>query len=230
MVVCLQDTDAPWTERGRSNDLVRRPRALARRTSRERRPRSRKVRAEVVISLLSISKMQLKNILPAGALLAGHVAAEVTANPTSTYYRPGVPVGTPAPGNYTSYLRPRVHYSPPINFMNGETCQVQDQWVVTNFNRPQWHAQRSRRYLAFVLSIQPSDSRRWQPGMCGWGDPGMALTRPQHWGHATSRDLYTWENQKIPFFPPNNYTVSQAVHSNGLCLLTRSRMSSVDLR
>jgi len=28
----------------------------------------------------------------------------------------------------------------------------------------------------------------------------------QHWGHATSQDLYHWENQAIALFPPNNYT------------------------
>lgn len=118
--------------------------------------------------------MQLKNILPAGALLAGHVAAEVTANPTSTYYRPGVPVGTPAPGNYTSYLRPRVHYSPPINFMN-------DPNGMHRGADGTWHL-----YYQY--------------------NPVTPVAGNQHWGHATSRDLYTWENQKIPFFPPNNYT------------------------
>ncbi|KAE9964702.1 hypothetical protein BLS_008129 [Venturia inaequalis] len=28
----------------------------------------------------------------------------------------------------------------------------------------------------------------------------------QHWGHATSKDLYHWVNQPIALFPPNNYT------------------------
>jgi beta-fructofuranosidase len=26
----------------------------------------------------------------------------------------------------------------------------------------------------------------------------------QHWGHATSRDLYRWTNQPIALYPPNN--------------------------
>jgi beta-fructofuranosidase len=28
----------------------------------------------------------------------------------------------------------------------------------------------------------------------------------QHWGHATSQDLYHWTNQPIALFPPNNFT------------------------
>ncbi|QDS74267.1 hypothetical protein FKW77_003232 [Venturia effusa] len=28
----------------------------------------------------------------------------------------------------------------------------------------------------------------------------------QHWGHATSKDLYHWVNQPIALFPPNNFT------------------------
>jgi beta-fructofuranosidase len=39
-------------------------------------------------------------------------------------------------------------------------------------------------------------------------NPLTPVAGNQHWGHATSRDLYTWENQKIAIFPPNNYTVS----------------------
>jgi beta-fructofuranosidase len=37
---------------------------------------------------------------------------------TSTYVEPTVPTGTPIAGNYTGSLRPQIHYSPPINFMN----------------------------------------------------------------------------------------------------------------
>ncbi|KAK6823588.1 hypothetical protein PG989_000321, partial [Apiospora arundinis] len=35
-----------------------------------------------------------------------------------TYANLAVPTGTPIPGNYTGALRPQVHYSPPVGFMN----------------------------------------------------------------------------------------------------------------
>ena len=31
---------------------------------------------------------------------------------------PPVPHGTAIPGNYTGALRPQIHYSPPVDFMN----------------------------------------------------------------------------------------------------------------
>ncbi|KAF4312946.1 putative glycoside hydrolase family 32 protein [Botryosphaeria dothidea] len=35
-------------------------------------------------------------------------------------------------------------------------------------------------------------------------NPTGIVAGNQHWGHATSRDLYHWENQQIAIFPPNN--------------------------
>ncbi|KAK0663243.1 Extracellular exo-inulinase [Lasiodiplodia hormozganensis] len=35
-------------------------------------------------------------------------------------------------------------------------------------------------------------------------NPTATVAGNQHWGHATSRDLYHWENQQIAIFPPNN--------------------------
>lgn len=64
--------------------------------------------------------MLLKNLLllPAAVLLQ-QVAAQSSVNATSTYYAPGIPTDAPVPGDYTDYLRPRVHFSPPRYFMNG---------------------------------------------------------------------------------------------------------------
>lgn len=60
----------------------------------------------------------LSSLIPAVALLAQQAVAQA-ANPTSSYYAPGIPTDVPVAGNYTDYLRPRVHYSPPRYFMNG---------------------------------------------------------------------------------------------------------------
>lgn len=64
--------------------------------------------------------MLLQNmlLLPA-ALLAQQAVAQSAVDPTATYYAPGIPTDSPVPGNYTDYLRPRIHYSPPRYFMNG---------------------------------------------------------------------------------------------------------------
>ena len=35
-------------------------------------------------------------------------------------------------------------------------------------------------------------------------NPNEMIAGNQHWGHATSRDLYHWENQKIALFPANS--------------------------
>lgn len=36
-------------------------------------------------------------------------------------------------------------------------------------------------------------------------NPTGVVAGNQHWGHATSRDLYHWENQQIALFPPEEY-------------------------
>lgn len=37
-------------------------------------------------------------------------------------------------------------------------------------------------------------------------NPTALVAGNQHWGHATSPDLYTWTNQPIALYPPNNET------------------------
>ncbi|KAK3080001.1 hypothetical protein LTS18_003399, partial [Coniosporium uncinatum] len=49
-------------------------------------------------------------------------------------------------------------------------------------------------------------------------NPTSTVAGNQHWGHATSTDLYHWENQPIAIYPPNNisyiYTGSAVIDSN----------------
>ncbi|KAI5358847.1 putative glycoside hydrolase, family 32, glycosyl hydrolase family 32 [Septoria linicola] len=131
--------------------------------------------------------MLFKNLIPAAAVFAEQAAAqaagtsntatglpEVFPNATATYYAPGVPTDAPVPGNYTDFLRPRVHFSPPRYFMN-------DPNGMHRAPDGTWHA-----YYQY--------------------NPITPVAGNQHWGHATSQDLYTWTNQKIPFFPPNDYS------------------------
>ncbi|GIZ49387.1 hypothetical protein CKM354_001241700 [Cercospora kikuchii] len=134
-----------------------------------------------------VSTMLFKSIIPAAAVFARQAAAQaagtsntatglpdVFPNATATYFAPGVPTDAPVPGNYTSYLRPRVHFTPPRYFMN-------DPNGMHRSPDGTWHL-----YYQY--------------------NPITPVAGNQHWGHATSQDLYTWTNQKIPFFPPNDYT------------------------
>lgn len=50
-------------------------------------------------------------------LAATAVASSVLAQ-MSTFVNPGLPTDQPLPGDYTGLYRPRVHFSPPVNFMN----------------------------------------------------------------------------------------------------------------
>jgi len=110
----------------------------------------------------------------------------VTQAQTSTYFYPGIPTAEPIPGNYTGIYRPRVHFSPPINFMNDPNGLFKDKSGV------------------FHLYYQYN--------------PTQPVAGNQHWGHATSKDLYHWENQKIALWPPTNdtyvYTGSAVVDVN----------------
>jgi beta-fructofuranosidase len=45
-------------------------------------------------------------------------SASSKALSASTYSESYAPTGTPLPGNYNERLRPQVHYSPPVGFMN----------------------------------------------------------------------------------------------------------------
>jgi beta-fructofuranosidase len=92
----------------------------------------------------------------------------------TTYSNPTVPTGKPIPGKYTGPLRPQIHFSPPIDFMNDPNGLFLDA-------NGTWH-----------LYYQ------YNPTGTGGGN--------QHWGHATSPDLFHWLNQQIALFPPQQTT------------------------
>ncbi|CAI9628857.1 glycoside hydrolase family 32 protein [Alternaria burnsii] len=108
-----------------------------------------------------------------GLLTFGHaqVSSNTTASATSTstYSQSDVPTGTPLPGDYDEPLRPQVHYSPPVGFMNDPNGMYVDEDGVYHL------------YYQY--------------------NPTANVAGNQHWGHATSEDLYTWTNQPIALFP-----------------------------
>ena len=108
----------------------------------------------------------LSYVVLAGALLQDSLAQ------TSTYVNPGVPTNEPLPGDYTGAYRPRVHFSPPVNFMNDPNGLHLDA-------NGTWHL-----YYQY--------------------NPVAPVAGEQHWGHATSTDLYHWDNQKIAIWPTNS--------------------------
>ncbi|KAL6715908.1 Invertase [Lecanora helva] len=87
----------------------------------------------------------------------------------SAYVEPHVPTGKPIPGNYGGSLRPQIHYSPPIGFMNDPNGMFVDADGLYHL------------YYQY--------------------NPTGLVAGNQHWGHATSKDLYHWENQPIAIFP-----------------------------
>lgn len=58
--------------------------------------------------------MLSKSLMLLSSLLWRNVFAQTAA---SVYSEPGVPTGTPVPGDYSGVLRPQVHFSPPQGFM-----------------------------------------------------------------------------------------------------------------
>ncbi|KAK5119086.1 hypothetical protein LTR62_000297 [Meristemomyces frigidus] len=119
--------------------------------------------------------------------------ASLTAAQTSTYYSPGVPTAEPIAGDYTGVYRPRVHFSPPTNFTNDPNgmCPVVNGLVLLR------HAYTRERMFKDANGT-------WH--LYYQYNPTEPVAGNQHWGHATSQDLYHWENQKIAIWPPNNTT------------------------
>jgi beta-fructofuranosidase len=138
-------------------------------------------------------------VLLGASLFVSCVLAQSSADPvgtpsrsaTPTYVESTVPTGTPIAGNYTGPLRPQIHYSPPINFMNDPNGMFYDA-------NGTWHLYyQCNQSLADAIGVRANNSL---------DDPTATVAGNQHWGHATSQDLYHWINQPIALFPPNNFT------------------------
>jgi len=118
------------------------------------------------------------------ALAAAQSTTNSSTSTTTSIFNQDVPTGTPVPGDYAGALRPQVHFSPPKGFMNDPNgCFVDANGT--------WH---------LYYQCRPSASLKQQ----SWfklDNPTADIAGNQHWGHATSQDLYTWENQQIALFP-----------------------------
>lgn len=100
-----------------------------------------------------------------------------------------VPTGTPVPGNYTGPYRPQVHFSPPQHFMNDPNGCFRD-------DNGTWHL--------YYQCTPPTNSPAISPLTHPKDNPTGNVAGNQHWGHATSPDLYHWTNQPIALFALNS--------------------------
>ena len=139
-------------------------------------------RLTALVRTPSLLKMLLTSLLT----VAGAAASVNAQSATSIYVEPTVPTGTPVPGNYTGALRPQIHFSPPSNFMNDPNGMFIDADGV---------------YHLYYQCMQFSTIRHLS--LTAADNPIETVAGNQHWGHATSRDLYHWENQPIAIYPGN---------------------------
>ncbi|OJT04982.1 Invertase [Trametes pubescens] len=113
------------------------------------------------------------------------VGGAISQDPTI----PAVPTGTPIPGDYNGPYRPQVHFTPPqvrdsISYRIHETDLARQHFM----NDPN----------GMFLDGNGTYHLYYQY------NPTATVAGNQHWGHATSRDLYHWINQPIAIFPPTS--------------------------
>lgn len=111
---------------------------------------------------------------------------------STTYVESGVPTGVPIPGDYTGALRPQIHFSPPQHFMNDPNGMFLDA-------NGTWHLyyQCKTDHVAPLPHLGPVTD----PNPLNADNPTDIVAGNQHWGHATSQDLYHWVNQPIAIYP-----------------------------
>ena len=143
----------------------------------------------------------LSSILAIGSALLSFTFAQ-----TSTLYvEPNVPTGTPVPGNYTGGLRPQIHFSPPQHFMNGWLNLGPTELVIlTTSQIPMECLLMPVEHGIYTTNVTDSavSSRKTLADPFA-DDPTGITAGNQHWGHATTRDLYHWVNQPIAIFAIN---------------------------
>ncbi|RSH82822.1 hypothetical protein EHS25_005812 [Saitozyma podzolica] len=82
--------------------------------------------------------------------------------------------------------------------------------------RPQVHFSPPKGFMNDPNGLHVDRNGTWH--MYYQYNPTDVVAGNQHWGHATSRDLYHWTNQPIALFPPNStsgiFTGSAVIDSN----------------
>lgn len=121
------------------------------------------------------------------SLLLAACFFSVASAEASSYVEARVPTSVPIAGNYTGALRPQVHFSPPKGFMNDLNCMFFGADGIFHL------------YYQCKKFVSGPSSLLTIPN-----NPTDTIAGNQHWGHATSRDLYHWENQKIVLFPASS--------------------------
>lgn len=85
--------------------------------------------------------------------------------------------------------------------------------------RPQIHFSAPQNFLNDPNGLFRDDDGTWH--LYYQYNPTELVAGNQHWGHATSRDLYHWVNQPIALFPPRH----DVLVFSGSCVVDRNNTS-----
>ena len=116
---------------------------------------------------------------------------EVTADSSAASSPAGTVVGTPNP-------------AAPLSTTSSVPTGAPVPGNYTGPLRPQGHFSPPAGFMNDPNGMFVDDNGTWH--LYYQYNPTGIVAGNQHWGHATSQDLYHWENQPIALFPPNNFT------------------------